>query len=70
MLRFGTDGVRAEALTVLTTGYVSALANAAAQVLGGQVRHLPEGQRQIGEEEQVGPDGEAEHGNKEGRNDR
>ena len=34
-LKFGTDGVRAEALTVLTTGYVSALSNAAAQVLGG-----------------------------------
>ena len=34
-LKFGTDGVRAEALTVLTTQYVSALANAAAQVLGG-----------------------------------
>ena len=34
-LKFGTDGVRAEALTVLTTGYVAALANAAAQVLGG-----------------------------------
>ena len=25
-LKFGTDGVRAEALTVLTTGYVAALA--------------------------------------------
>lgn len=34
-LKFGTDGVRAEALTVLTTQYVSALASAAAQVLGG-----------------------------------
>ncbi len=34
-LEFGTDGVRAEALTVLTTQYVSALATAAAQVLGG-----------------------------------
>ncbi len=34
-LRFGTDGVRAEALTVLTTDYVAALARAAAQVLGG-----------------------------------
>jgi len=34
-LKFGTDGVRAEALTVLTPHYVSALANAAAQVLGG-----------------------------------
>ena len=34
-LKFGTDGVRAEALTVLTTGYVAALARAAAQVLGG-----------------------------------
>lgn len=36
-LRFGTDGVRAEALTVLTTEYVSALARAAAQVLGGDM---------------------------------
>ena len=34
-LKFGTDGVRAEALTVLTAQYVAALANAAAQVLGG-----------------------------------
>ena len=34
-LKFGTDGVRAEALTVLTTQYVSALGSAAAQVLGG-----------------------------------
>ena len=34
-LKFGTDGVRAEAFTVLTTEYVAALANAAAQVLGG-----------------------------------
>jgi phosphoglucosamine mutase len=34
-LKFGTDGVRAEALTVLTTQYVAALARAAAQVLGG-----------------------------------
>ena len=36
-LRFGTDGVRAEALTVLTTEYATSLARAAAQVLGGQV---------------------------------
>ena len=35
-LRFGTDGVRAEALTVLTTEYVASLARAAAQVLGGE----------------------------------
>ncbi len=34
-LRFGTDGVRAEAFTVLTTDYVAALGRAAAQVLGG-----------------------------------
>lgn len=34
-LRFGTDGVRAEALTVLTTDYVASLARAAAEVLGG-----------------------------------
>ena len=34
-LKFGTDGVRAEAFTLLTTRYVSALAAAAAQVLGG-----------------------------------
>ncbi|MDO8390227.1 MAG: phosphoglucosamine mutase [Actinomycetota bacterium] len=34
-LKFGTDGVRAEALTVLTTDYVAALGRAAAQVLGG-----------------------------------
>ena len=34
-LTFGTDGVRAEALTVLTTQYAAALAAAAAQVLGG-----------------------------------
>jgi len=34
-LKFGTDGVRAEALTVLTTDYVAALGLAAAQVLGG-----------------------------------
>ncbi len=33
-LRFGTDGVRAEALTVLTTDYVAALTHAAAKVLG------------------------------------
>ena len=36
-LRFGTDGVRAEALTVLTTDYVSSLARAAAAVLGGDM---------------------------------
>ena len=34
-LRFGTDGVRAEALTVLTTDYVASLTHAAAKVLGG-----------------------------------
>jgi phosphoglucosamine mutase len=34
-LKFGTDGVRAEALTVLTTQYAAALAAAAARVLGG-----------------------------------
>ncbi len=34
-LKFGTDGVRAEALTVLTPQYVAALGLAAAQVLGG-----------------------------------
>jgi phosphoglucosamine mutase len=34
-LKFGTDGVRAEALTVLTPQYVTALARAAAEVLGG-----------------------------------
>ncbi|MFZ4719185.1 MAG: phosphoglucosamine mutase [Ilumatobacteraceae bacterium] len=34
-LTFGTDGVRGEALTELTTEYVAALARAAAQVLGG-----------------------------------
>ncbi len=34
-LRFGTDGVRAEALTVLTTDYVTSLTQAAAKVLGG-----------------------------------
>lgn len=34
-LTFGTDGVRAEALTVLTTEYVAELGRAAAQVLGG-----------------------------------
>lgn len=34
-LKFGTDGVRAEALTVLTPEYVAALARAAAEVLGG-----------------------------------
>ncbi|CAB4365347.1 MAG: phosphoglucosamine mutase [Actinobacteria bacterium] len=34
-LKFGTDGVRAEALTILTTDYVAALGRAAAQVLGG-----------------------------------
>ncbi|MBI4883495.1 MAG: phosphoglucosamine mutase [Actinobacteria bacterium] len=33
-LRFGTDGVRAEALTVLTTDYAASLARAAAEVLG------------------------------------
>ena len=33
-LKFGTDGVRAEAFTVLTTHYVAALGSAAAQVLG------------------------------------
>ena len=38
-LRFGTDGVRAEALTVLTTEYTSSLARAAARVLGGAVQH-------------------------------
>lgn len=36
-LRFGTDGVRAEALTVLTTDYTTSLARAAAQVLGGSM---------------------------------
>ncbi len=36
-LRFGTDGVRAEALTVLTTDYVASLARAAAQVLGSDM---------------------------------
>ena len=35
-LRFGTDGVRAEAFTVLTTQYVRALGAAAASVLGGE----------------------------------
>ena len=34
-LKFGTDGVRAEALSVLTPHYVTALARAAAQVVGG-----------------------------------
>lgn len=34
-LRFGTDGVRAEAFTVLTTGYVRALGAAAARFLDG-----------------------------------
>lgn len=38
-LRFGTDGVRAEALTVLTTEYTSSLARAAARVLGRAVQH-------------------------------
>ncbi len=38
-LRFGTDGVRAEALTVLTTEYTTSLARAAAAVLGGTVQH-------------------------------
>lgn len=38
-LRFGTDGVRAEALTVLTTEYTTSLARAAAEVLGGTVQH-------------------------------
>ncbi len=36
-LRFGTDGVRAEALTVLTTDYAASLARAAAQVVGGDM---------------------------------
>ena len=35
-LRFGTDGVRAEAFTVLTTQYVRALGAAAASVIGGE----------------------------------
>ncbi len=35
-LRFGTDGVRAEAFTVLTTEYVRALGAGAAGVLGGE----------------------------------
>ena len=35
-LRFGTDGVRAEAFTVLTTEYVRALGAAAAEVLDGE----------------------------------
>ena len=34
-LKFGTDGVRAEAFTELTQDYVAALGRAAAQVLGG-----------------------------------
>ncbi|MCE9622252.1 MAG: phosphoglucosamine mutase [Actinomycetia bacterium] len=38
-LRFGTDGVRAEALTVLTTEYTTSLARSAATVLGGTVQH-------------------------------
>ena len=47
-LKFGTDGVRAEALTVLTTGYVAALANAAAQVLGGGERLIGRDTRESG----------------------
>ncbi len=35
MLRFGTDGVRARALTELTPAYVTSLGHAAARVLGG-----------------------------------
>jgi phosphoglucosamine mutase len=34
-LRFGTDGVRGQALTELTTDYVGALGRAAAEVIGG-----------------------------------
>ncbi|MEP7113210.1 MAG: phosphoglucosamine mutase [Ilumatobacteraceae bacterium] len=34
-LRFGTDGVRGQALTELTTDYVGSLGRAAAEVLGG-----------------------------------
>ena len=34
-MKFGTDGVRGEALTELTVDYVAALGRAAAQVLGG-----------------------------------
>ena len=35
MLQFGTDGVRAEALTQLTTGFVRTLGSAASRVLAG-----------------------------------
>ena len=47
-LRFGTDGVRAEALTVLTTEYATSLARAAAHVLGGDTWLLGRDPRESG----------------------
>jgi len=49
-LRFGTDGVRAEALTVLTTNYVRALGAAAAAVLDGDSFLIGRDTRQSGPE--------------------
>lgn len=49
-LRFGTDGVRAEALTVLTTDYVASLARAAAAVLGGDMWLVGRDPRESGPE--------------------
>jgi phosphoglucosamine mutase len=47
-LRFGTDGVRGQALTELTPEYVAALGRAAAQVLGGDVWLVGRDTRQSG----------------------
>ncbi len=49
-LRFGTDGVRAEALTVLTPQYVRALGAAAAKVLDGDAFLVGRDSRESGPE--------------------
>jgi phosphoglucosamine mutase len=47
-LRFGTDGVRGQALTELTPEYVASLGRAAAQVLGGEIWLIGRDTRQSG----------------------
>ena len=49
-LRFGTDGVRAEALTVLTTQFARALGAVAAQVLDGDAMLIGRDTRESGPE--------------------
>ncbi len=50
MLRFGTDGVRAEALTVLTTEYARALGAVASRVLGAEAMFVGRDTRESGPE--------------------